>query len=175
MSTKVGRLTNSIHEEAMRNAFEAGFRKAQDFHGQDGPLDFDWDEHGPSDVMTLDPREDKEIKEKKKKSSGEDRPKKKSSPIKWVDDPELAHAPFDPALCSCRKWNGGFGAQCNREVDSDDLCSLHKNQYDKIIEEGGIDLPHGRFNQERPSHCLKQPDNDKEHAWKDLKKAFTII
>ena len=87
-----------------------------------------------------------------------------------MDDPELANLPFNPELCNCRKWNGGYGAQCNRvKLDGEDLCALHKKNYDRIIEEGGEDLSHGRYNADRPTHCLRQPEKEHEHPWQDLK------
>lgn len=129
------------------------------------------------DLWSMDPREDKEIAEKKprKKKDPEDGAEEKPKPAKkssgaWVDDPELANKPFDPEFCNCRKWNKGFGAQCNRAVAEDGLCSMHKKQYDKIIENGGQDLSHGRYNEERPEKCLTKPEREHVHPWKDLVK-----
>ena len=130
------------------------------------------------DLWTMDPREVKEIAEKKprKKKSAEDEAEEKPKSAKkssgaWVDDPELAKKPYDPEFCSCRKWNKGFGAQCNRPVAEDGLCSMHKKQYDKIIENGGQDLSHGRYNEERPEKCLAKPEKEHVHPWKDLVKS----
>ena len=127
------------------------------------------------DPWSLDPREDKVTPEKKprkkneRKESKEDKPKpEKKSSGAWVDDPELVKKPFDPEFCNCRKWNAGYGAQCNRPVSEDDLCSLHKKQYDKIIENGGVDLSHGRYCEERPEKCLAKPEKEQVHKWKDL-------
>ena len=93
----------------------------------------------------------------------------KKPTAKWVDNPELAKRPFNPELCNCRKWNGGYGAQCNRvKLADDDLCALHKKNLERVIENGGEDLSHGRFNGVRPTHCLAKPDKEHEHPWKDL-------
>jgi len=88
---------------------------------------------GGVDPWSMDPREDKEIAEKKprKKKDSEDGEEEKPKPVKkssgaWVDDPELAKKPYDPEFCNCRKWNNGYGAQCNRVVSEDGLCSMHK-------------------------------------------------
>jgi len=97
-------------------------------------------------------------------------PQKKPTAIKWSDDPALAYKPFDPTFCDCRKWNGGHGAQCNRNADDDGLCGLHRNQLAKIRSNGGRDLSYGRFSAERPTHCCRTIAG-KEHRWKDLIKA----
>ena len=115
----------------------------------------------PEDLWVFDPRPRKE--------GATSRGEKKPTP-KWVDDPELANLPFNPELCNCRKWNGGYGAQCNRApLDGEELCALHQKNYERVIDQGGEDLSHGRFNLPRPTHCLAKPDKEQEHAWKDLK------
>ena len=165
VSPKIGRLTNEIHLASIGAALEAGYRAGA---GEGSLEDFLRD----ADLWSFDPRESKAAPAKKPRKAKEDgdKPKPRKSSGAWVDDPELAEKPFDPAFCNCRKWNAGHGAQCNRVVDEDGLCTHHKKQYDKIIEEGGLDLSHGRYNDERPTHCLRKPDDDHAHPWKDLKK-----
>ena len=90
------------------------------------------------------------------------RPEKKQSP-KWVDDPALAELPFNPERCNCRKWNRGFGAQCNRPKGiTSDVCDHHEKRMRKIDECGGNDFPHGRYNTTRPAHCLQRSSGRKD-------------
>ena len=131
-----GRLTTGIHYEAMEKAFQAGADALADHLAatkglRDSRATALEGFEVPEDMWKFDPRPRKEGKV--------DRANKKPTP-KWVDDPELADLDFNPEHCNCRKWNGGFGAQCNREKLEDDvLCALHKKNYDRIIEEGGDD------------------------------------
>ena len=179
VSPKIGRLTNEIHLESIENALKAGFRAGLALNPEDEVPESLEKFLKETDLWSMDPRDNKEVTEKKprgrkpKAKTDEDgkveKPAKKSSGA-WVDDPELANKPFDPEFCNCRKWNAGYGAQCNRAVAEDGLCSMHKKQYDKIIDNGGEDLSHGRYNQERPEKCLAKPDKEQIHKWKDLVK-----
>ena len=157
----------------IKNALQEGMEGLEEFNASKMMESF----LGDVDLWSMDPRDDKEIAVKKprKKKDTEDgageKPKQaKKSSGAWVDDPALAQKPFDPEFCNCRKWNKGFGAQCNRAVSEDGLCSMHKKQYDKIIDNGGEDLSHGRYNDERPEKCLAKPDKGHIHPWKDLVK-----
>lgn len=108
----------------------------------------------PEDLWTFDPRPRKE--------GATSRGEKKPTP-KWVDDPELANLPFNPELCNCRKWNRGFGAQCNRPKGiSSDVCDHHAKVLRKIKECGGNDFAHGRYNKVRPTHCLQRSSGRKD-------------
>jgi len=90
------------------------------------------------------------------------KPEKKTTP-KWVDNPELAKLPFNPELCNCRKWNRGFGAQCNRPKGiTGDVCDHHAKILHKIKECGGNDFSHGRYNMARPTHCLQRISGRKD-------------
>ena len=156
----------------IKNALQEGVEDLKDFNADTMLESF----LAEADLWSMDPREDKGIpakkprKKKEPEEEGGEKPKaaKKSSGA-WVDDPELAEKPFNPDFCNCRKWNLGYGAQCNREISEDGLCTLHKKQYDKIIERGGEDLSHGRFDGDRPTHCLAYPEKEHKHPWKDLK------
>ena len=165
VSPKIGRLTNEIHLESIKIALSAGFRAGANGQVLDEFL-------SETNLWSMDPREDKAAKTKapKKKSPAEDsgeRPKKKESfPTK---EPDLANVPFNPEFCNARLWNSGFGCQCNRSVDTDGLCAHHAKLYDKSIENGGTDLSHGRYNDDRPTHCLAHAPFDREHPWRDLR------
>ena len=169
-STKIGRLTNEIHLESIKTALAAGFRAGangrvlEEFLSETNPWSMDprEDKVAKANRWSMDPREDKVAKTK-----GE-RPKKVSFPFPR-NDPELANKPFDPEFCNARLWNSGFGCQCNRSVDTDGLCTQHAKVYDKSIENGGTDLSHGRYNDDRPTHCLAHAPFDREHPWRDLR------
>ena len=155
-----GRLTTEVHLTSIDRAYQAGIEDLMNHLELDSSSLKGLEK--PEDLWKFDPRPRKECVPVGRAS-------KKPTP-KWEDDPALADLPFNPELCNCRRWNGGFGAQCNRpKLEDDDLCALHKKNYERVIANGGEDLTHGRFNQERPTHCLAKPDKEHAHPWNDLK------
>ena len=89
-------------------------------------------------------------------------PKKESQ----SDSPEfLSTLPFDPTKCEARILKEGYGVQCTRGPLSEGcLCKVHQKKFDSLGE--GLDIPFGRYNQERPLLSL---DKQQKVNWADLK------
>jgi hypothetical protein len=73
-------------------------------------------------------------------------PEKRPTANKWVDDPSLAYKPYDPRFCNCHRL---------ARDGTDQLCNLHHNQLLKTLQNGGLDLPYGRFNEPLPNNLKK--------------------
>jgi len=159
---------NQIFLGALKKAWESGFNSGARLPDDSEMSDARDKMMSEIEWWSFDLRPEKPKVEKKAKGGGGDNPQPRKSSGAWVDNPELANKPFNPEFCNCRKWNDGYGGQCNRDVFDDGLCKLHKNQLDKIIQNGGSDLSHGRFNEPRPVMCLAKPEKEHKHPWKDL-------
>ena len=118
---------NAIFLASLERAYRAGFYATRDAANDGKSLD---ELVSGVDFWAFDEPAPKAEKKPKAASSDDgEKPKAKKSSGAWVDDPALADKPFDPAFCNCRKWNGGWGAQCNREISDDGLCAMHNKQY----------------------------------------------
>ena len=154
-----GRMTVDVHYKSMENAYQAGIDVMREhLESTKG------DPEGlrvAKDMWAFDPRPRKEAPVAKKTSPGKGA------------HPTLADKPFDPERCNCRRWNYGFGAQCNQIAKVDGLCTRHKNKYDDAIALGEKDLAHGRYNGMRPTHGRPthkvgtSENREHKHPWKN--------
>ena len=80
---------------------------------------------------------------------------------------EISKLPFKPDKCCARILKDGWGIQCTRSfMDGCVFCKTHQKKFDGLEE--GLDVPFGRFNEERPTHSKDKKEGNKI-AWADTK------